>query len=201
MKVELLRAPPVSGSVTERHYDVSAQANEWVRFEDDEGRAWVGVFGSAELSGFDAAVPFPDDGGATVLVIAGGQGYIVDAVSGGLLRKTSWDYACTAVAVPAHDFVFVANTTEIWAAGRVGDRYVTRQDRAWYDYDKRPVAIRVALDGIVFERVTTDELMGRVWEMDGWYAFRVDVPALVFTRGTWLSADWKAGLEAVPPAG
>lgn len=200
MKVELLRAPPISGSVPERHYEVSARANEWVRFEDDEGRAWVGVFGSAELANFSAAVPFPDDGGRTVLVIAGGQGYVVDAVSGTLLRKTRWDYANAAVAVPGHDFLLVANTTEIWAAERTGDRYVTRSDRGWYDYDQRPVPIRVALDGIVFERVTSNELTGRVWEMDGWYAFRVDVPTLVFTRGAFLSDDWKAGLGA-PPAG
>ncbi len=62
MKVEILRVPPISGRFTERHYEVSARANEWVRFEDDEGRDWVGVFGSAELANFSAAVPFPDDG-------------------------------------------------------------------------------------------------------------------------------------------
>jgi len=201
MKAELLRAPPISGSVAERQYDVSGRANEWVRFEDDEGRDWVGVFGSAELANFSAAVPFADDRGRTVLVVAGGQGYIVDAVSGALVRRTPWHYAYAAAAVPGRDFVLVADTTEIWAVDRAGDRFVTRPDRGWYDHDERPPATRVALDGILFCRLTEAELTGKVWEGDGWYAFRVDVPTLLFTRGAFLTADWKAGLESVPPAG
>ncbi|HEX7941117.1 MAG TPA: hypothetical protein VF488_04905 [Gemmatimonadaceae bacterium] len=50
---------------------------------------------------------------------------------------------------------------------------------------------RVALDGIVFGRVTADELTGKVWEMDGWYAFRVRPPDLEFARGSFLDADWE----------
>lgn len=192
MLVELLRTVPISGTIAERHFDVSARANAWVRFEDDEGEAWVGVFGGSEWSAFDAAVPFADDGGRTVLVIAGGQGYVVDAISGALLRHTPWYDARTAIAAPDRDFVLVANDTKIWAADRTYDRSAWRRDRGWYDHDAVTPPHRVALDGIIFDRTTTDELTGKVWEMDGWYAFRMRLPELEFVRGELVADDWKA---------
>ena len=66
-----------------------------VRFELGDGTEWVGVFGNAEQATYHAAVPFPDDV-TTALVIAGGQGYVVDARIGTLLRKTPWSYAYSA---------------------------------------------------------------------------------------------------------
>jgi hypothetical protein len=60
-------------------------------------------------------------------------------------------------------------------------------------------ACRLALDGIVFDRVTADELTGKVWEMDGWRAFRVALPGLEFVRGELLNAECEA-FGAVPPA-
>ena len=188
MVIEVLSSPPVSGTMRERHYDVSARANTWVRFQTNDGE-WVGVFGSAELAHFSTVVPFPDDGGRTALVISGGQGYVVDASSGMLIRKTPWDYAYSAAGVPGRHFILVANTTEIWATDRETDRYVRREDPAPYDYDERESPVRVALDGIMFERVTPTELAGRVWEGAGWYAFRVDIATLTFTRGQFLAAE------------
>jgi hypothetical protein len=200
MHVELLNTPPISGTFTEHHFDVSARANAWVWFEGVDGGAWVGVFGSSELAPFNAAVQFSDDGGRTVLVIAGGQGYIVDAVSRVLIRRTPWDYAYAAAAVPGRDFVLVADVTEIQAADRARDRLVWRRERAWYDYDNASPPHRVALDGIVLDEVTVDELRGKVWEMEGWYAFRVRLPDLEFVRGEFLTADWEA-FAIPPPAG
>jgi hypothetical protein len=200
MHVELLNTPSISGTVTERHFDVSARANAWVRFEDAEGGTWVGVFGSSELAPFNAAVQFPDDGGRTVLVIAGGQGYIVDAVSRALIRRTPWDYAHAVAAVPGRDFVLVADATKIRAADRAHDRLVWRRERAWYDYDNVSPPHRVALDGIVFDEVKVDELRGKVWEMEGWYAFHVRLPDLEFVRGEFLTEDWEA-FAVLPPAG
>jgi hypothetical protein len=200
MHVRLLTTPPISGTLKERRFDASARANAWVRFDDEEGEEWVGVFGSSELSPLYAVVPFTDDGGHTVLVIAGGQGYVVDARSGSLIRRTPWDYAHTASAVPDRDFVLVADVTMIWAADRAQDRTAWRRDRAWYDYDVSTPAHRLALDGIVFDRVTADEATGKVWEMNGWYAFRLGLPHLEFVRGELLAADWET-FGAVPPAG
>lgn len=198
MLIELLAQPPISGTTTERSFDASSGANTWVRFEDNAGGAWVGVFGSAKLANFNAALPFADDDGRTALVIAGGQGYVVDTVSGALIRRTPWDYAYEAVAVPGRDFVLVADTTLIWASNRVSDRPVWRRARAAYDYDDGESADRLALDGIRFDRVTHDELVGKVWEPDGWYAFHVGLPDLEFKRGELLGRDWErfASLEA-----
>lgn len=53
MHVELLRMPPISGTVPERHFDVSARSNAWVQFEDAEGGTWVGVFGRSGLAPFN----------------------------------------------------------------------------------------------------------------------------------------------------
>jgi hypothetical protein len=200
MYIELLRSPPISGMYTERHFDVSARSNTWVRFEGDEGEAWVGVFGRSELAAFDAVVPIADDGGRTVLVIAGSQGYIVDVAAGTLVRQTPWAYAYAAIAVPGRDFVLVADVTCIWASSRTEDRLAWRRDRAWYDSEEVGRAHRLALDGIVFDDVTSETLTGKVWEMDGWYAFRVRLPDLEFVRGELLTADWEPfGLRA--PAG
>ncbi|MFN8669641.1 MAG: hypothetical protein U0164_20805 [Gemmatimonadaceae bacterium] len=200
MHVELLTTPPISGTVVERHFDVSARKNAWVRFEDDEGAVWVGVFGSSEPVPFCAVVPFADDGGRTMLIIAGGQGYVVNARSGSLIRRTPWDYAHAAATVPGRDFVLVADATMIWAADRAQDRAAWRLDRALYDYDETAPAHRLALDGIIFDRVTPNELTGKVWEMNGWYAFRLGLPGLEFVRGELLAADREV-FWAVPPAG
>ena len=191
MHAEILRTPPMSGTFTERRFDVSAHANTWVRFEDDEGNEWVGVFGRSEHTAFDAVVPFAIDGGRTVLVVAGGQGYVVDAQAGSLVRRTRWFVAEAAVAVPDHDFVLVADATEIWATDRVSDRRAWRRDHAWYDFDDGAPATRVALDGIVFDGVTAAELTGKVWEMDGWYAFRLRLPDLEFTRDERVATEWE----------
>ena len=87
MPFELLKHIPISGTVVERHFHPSARSNLWVRFELGDGTEWVGVFGNAEQATYHAAVPFAEDV-TTALVIAGGQGYVVDARIGTLLRKT-----------------------------------------------------------------------------------------------------------------
>src|SRR5688500_7656991 len=78
-----------------------------VFFTTDDGEEWVGVF-NAGLSGFDAVVPFGDDDGRTVLVIARGRGYVLEPDTRELIRETPWDYATAAIAVPGRDFVIVA---------------------------------------------------------------------------------------------
>lgn len=192
MRADLLRTPPVSGTALERHFDVSGRSNTWVRFADDEGNEWVGVFGSAELAPFEAVVPFADDGGQTVLVIAGGQGYIVNAVSGDLLRRTPWDYAHQAVGVPESGRILVASLTELWATDRVREQHAWRREPPWYDYDEVTPAHRVALDGIVLDVVTAEMATGKVWEMDGWYDFTLRLADLEFRRGDLVSPDWES---------
>jgi len=192
MHVELLQAIPISGSVHERHFEVSAGANAWAKFTDDSGVEWVGVFGSGEPSRFHAAIPFGDDDGRTVLVIAGGRGYVVDAATGDLIRRAPWHYSKAAIAVPDRGFVVVADDTQIWAASRRDDRGAWRREPAWYDYGLGELPERMALDGIIFDRAAKDEVRGKVWDGDGWYAFRLLVPDLEFTREEFIAPDWES---------
>jgi hypothetical protein len=196
MNTELLIVVPVSGSVRERHYDVSGTRNAWVRFDSGTGDEWVGVFGAAEPSQFYAVVPFADDAGATVLVIAGGQGYVVDVQSGDLLRRTQWWDSQTVIALPERDFMLVADDTTAWATDRTVDRPVWRREHANYDSRPRSSAQRLALDGIVFQTATSDRVIGRVWEPEGWYSCSIDLSTLEFIRESFLSADWQFESDA-----
>lgn len=185
MQVELLTAVPISGTIQERHYEPSARTNTWVRFTLEDGTEWVGVFGNAGLAHFSTAVPFVDDQGPVVLVIAQGQGYLVDPSSGALFRKTPWSYAYSAIAVPERPFVLVANSTEIWTTSRDHDTYARSAKRLPYaDNDAR-----VALDGLVFDRVTNEDATGWVWDIDGWYSFRMRCDDLVVHRGSRSTRD------------
>jgi hypothetical protein len=124
------------------------------------------------------------------LVIAGGQGYVVDAHAGALVREPPWCYAYSAIPVPGHTFVLVADTTEIWAVYRDRDVTASRRDRAWYDTDSPSVTpSRVALDGIVFDAPGRDAITGAVWEMDGLYAFTLHFDGLRFERGALLTTE------------
>lgn len=179
----------MSGTVREQRFHV-ARDNVWVRFDDDDGDAWVGVFGAGELSEFCAVALFVVDGGRTALVIAGGQGYVVDTQSGALLRTTTWSQAQDMLALPTHDFVLVADATRVWAAGRDGDRPVRRHARIAGEAERAVASERLALDGIAFHDATGERVTGRVWEHEGWYAFHIDLDTLEFTRGAFLTGAW-----------
>jgi hypothetical protein len=50
---------------------------------------------------------------------------------------------------------------------------------------------RVALDGIILETSTSDELSGKVWWEDGWYRFKFRYDDMRFER-EFLTEDWYA---------
>jgi hypothetical protein len=186
MPLELLTAAPLAGTLHERHYDLSPRDNTWVRFDDGRDRdgAWVGVFGNHGGSGFSAAVPFPDDDGRTVLVVARGEGYFVDSRSGILLRRPRWGDACSALAAPGRDGILVASPTMIWAAGRTRDDYAVPVERmAWATTDNPYDRHRVAVEGIIFHGVTHRALSGVVKEPEGWRRFELTLDDLRFARG------------------
>ena len=183
LEAELLTEKSPSGTVTERCYDASAETNTWVRFDDPavSGTPWVGVFGNAHVAFYSAAIPFDD--GRHVLVIARGQGYIVDGHTGRLVRKSPWDYSYSAVAAPGWDFVVVADTHAVWATSLDGDDRRARLVRPWFtrlDRRKQPVDPSdgehevVALDGIVFDAVDHDQLLGYAWWPDGWHPLHLN---------------------------
>jgi hypothetical protein len=183
MNVEILQELPISGSIDERAFFVT-NTNTWVRFEDGEGVEWVGVFGGAGEAGFNAAAPFPSDNGRTVLVIATGQGYVIDTASRSLIRRTSSSRLCAVSAAPGHDFVLVADDWSIWAVDRIHERQATwaEEQAVVNPFDGvRRVRQALAIDGFVFDSVTSEALLGRALVMEGPQPFALSLPDLRYT--------------------
>jgi hypothetical protein len=198
MRLELLRTIPISGSIREQQFMASAGANAWVKFTNDDGVEWVGVFGSGESSRFYTAIPFADDRGRSALIVAGGQGYVVDTASAQLLRRTPWQYSKAAIGVPERECVLVADDTTMWAVSRHDDRPIWKREPAWYDFGETDQLNRVALDGIVFDVATSHDVRGKVWQGDGWYAFRVHMPTLEFVTESFVTSEWEL-IASSPP--
>ena len=192
MKAQLLRTPPISGSIEEHAFAPSAGSNAWVRFDDEMGDEWVGVFGGHGFGIRSAVVPFGDDGGHTVLVLASGAGYVVDVVHRRVVRHLvrAPAYASTAVTIPGHSFVAVAGETEAWFAYRDQDRPMWRADQVWPEERTQPPFYRLALDGIRLDGVRSGKLQGKVWQMDGWYALEVELETGRATVGACLTREW-----------
>jgi hypothetical protein len=171
LKTSILSKPPVSGSIKEYRFDAQDDCT-WIQFER-ESEIWVGIFGQGTLKNHHTACKFADD--KYVFVIAGGQGYILDSLSRELCHKTSINYFISAIAAPGKDLVIACEFTRLYAFDT--QNLVWRSDR-------------VALDGIKLDSSTEDELSGKVWQIDGWYAFALQYKNWKFTQGSRLSEDW-----------
>ena len=156
MIVELYEQVPESGTVPERWFDAAGSC-AWVRFVDDDGDEWAGVFGRSGFSGHCKAVLCGD--GRTALVIADGQGYVVDAQTGELHHKTTCDCLCDAIAVPGREFVIACDFTGLYA--------VSKQGEVWH-------SPRVALDGIRLNGATEASVTGEAWWHDEWCSFTLE---------------------------
>jgi hypothetical protein len=204
--VELLDTKPMSGDYPERYYGRTGRINTWVRFEPSGADAWVGVFPNGSVAYYSAAVPFGD--GRHVLVIAQGQGYLVDGITGGLVRETPWSYSYSAVTVPDQPFVAVADVRAIWTTSLQSDRYAVLE-KPWFTRldgrgDPMPPTQedreRVALDGIVFGDVDGRQLAGHVWWPNGWYAFTLEFASWQMIQTGPVASEWDA-FQAQPGRG
>jgi hypothetical protein len=83
----------------------------------------------------------------------------------------------------------VADEIRIWTASRATDEPVWRPEPGDYEQGA-PGTGRGALDGIVFDAASREAVEGKVWEGDGWYAFRVELATREFVRGRFLTAKW-----------
>ncbi|MCA9251328.1 MAG: hypothetical protein KDA54_09350 [Phycisphaerales bacterium] len=145
MLVEIYTQIPQSGSVTERRFDATGNCT-WVRFAAADADEWTGVFGNGDIVRHSKAVLFGDN--RTAFVIAAGQGYIVDAVTGEMLHKTPEDCFCDAISVPGRDFIIACDFTDLYAVSQSG--VIWRSER-------------IALDGIKFGSSTDQSLTGECW--------------------------------------
>jgi len=169
MKATLLRSRPISGKYHERWYDARGNCAS-VLFEDNEYQEWVGVFGKGGLVGFSVSIPFST--GSAAVVVAGGQGYVVDVNSGELKYRTTCDCLVGASAIPNRDLVIACDHTNLYA--------LTSTEQIWQSE-------RVALDGIRFEHATREQISGSVCFPDGWHAFTLHY------------ADWRFECEKQIP--
>jgi hypothetical protein len=159
-----------------------------VLFVTDEGHEWVGVFDDGD-SHFDAVLPLGDEGRTTVLVIAGGRGYLLDSGSRELIRESSWDYATAAIAIPNRELAIVVDGhIRAYAVAREGDQIVTRPRGTPILIEFEPE--RLALDGIVFEDATEEQVTGLSWHIDGWYRFTLSLSTLTIIDETLASSEW-----------
>jgi hypothetical protein len=181
MHIRVLPRPPISGSIREHQFDARGDCT-WVEFELDDGTTWAGAFGEGRITKqHRAAVPFAD--GRTVLVIAGGQGYVVDVERCTLNYRTKCDFWDSALAVPERDFVIAAEFTTATVIGR--ERELWKSER-------------IALDGIILDSSTPAELRGKVWQVDGWHAFTLRYDGFVYEQGSFITKDWFACTRASP---
>jgi len=180
----LLDTKPVSGSIVERHFGRPSSTCTWVQVCPADADPWIGVFADAEVAYFSGVAVLPQVD--AIVVVARGQGYVINATSGTLLRTTSWSYAYSLIAAPGHDFAVAADTCAIWAVGLEADTTATLQTPWWQGED------RIALDGIVFEEISSRTLVGKAWLPDGWHPFELSLDTLEVQLGGVASKEWNA---------
>ena len=126
MEAKILSRPPLSGDFEEHSFVESGNNTLWVKFLDSEYLEWVGVFSQGEWKSTNLVAPLKDEN--LFLVVAGGQGYFVDANARKISAKTDWDMI-EAIAYNEETDSFVATdglclaviegTTMVWSGNRV----------------------------------------------------------------------------------
>jgi hypothetical protein len=207
ISAQLMTNKPILGEYLELQFSSSALTNTWVLFSGGNSKPWIGVFGNGHVSQYTGIARF--NGTNIFLIIARGQGYIIDALDGRLLRRTTWDYSYSCLTVPEHSFVLVADTTEVWACYTDRDVFAKLEKPYFTSFDKYGHQIlpeprelhKIALDGIIFEGVMNNYLSGKCWWGQDWQGFRIDLEDMnaVIEKGI-ISSQWDAFL-AIPDVG
>ena len=165
MKVTALISPPLSGSITE-HWFEERGGDTWFRFETDFGVEWAGLFASAGLVPETCAVDFAD--GGTVLINAGGSGYVVGVDSAKLIYRPAVVPLVGAIRVPGRDLIIARDFTKVYALGREGELW------------KSP---RIASDGVEFRHSTSNTLFGRAFRWTAWHDFTLSYDGWLLSIG------------------
>lgn len=138
-----------------------------VEFTPNQGQTWVGNFQPGATSLTDL-VEFPHKDAA--LVVAGGQGYLVDIQSGRLLEKYESDIDFL-LPSPVADLVIAGTATDFSAFRGAGRAWCTR---------------RISWDGFRNLAVQENKLTGEAWCFDdSWHAFTVDLADGTVTGGSY----------------
>lgn len=140
---------------------------------------WVGNFQRGGI-GFDAAVRHPD--GESVIVVAGGQGYVVDASRRMVTMMVGANI--TRVIVNTPEQVVLSTFTDFRALSAGGQQWRTR---------------RLSWDGFQSLRIESGDLVGKAWTPvgDRWIEFRVQLATGEATGGAYPQGT--EGLMSCPP--
>lgn len=158
MKAQPLKSAPVAGICPERWYGVNVDIM-WVLFEDENHTNWIGAFKRGCIPHFNVVLPFQTSD--AFLVVANGQGYVVNVTSRELLYQVESDALVDAVAIPDRDLIIVTDCY-------VSLRALTSAREIWH-------SDRISMDGIRFEQVTSEFLTGQGWQLDGCHPFALNL--------------------------
>ncbi len=86
MRVKILDKIPIAGQCPEVHFGQEFICARWIEFEDENYEKWVGCFSCPCDNGPDQVIL--DDQNQFALVIAGGQGYLLNIALRELLFQT-----------------------------------------------------------------------------------------------------------------
>ncbi len=131
-----------------------------VEFTDGSGASWVGNFQPCG-GNYSTVLPHPND--RDVIVIAGGQGYIVDPLEQQVVELFG-GHIETVIEVPERKLVVFGNGLAFEAYGTRGNMWRSR---------------RISWDGIKNIRQEGEALVGDAWtpldQKDDWQPFRVSL--------------------------
>lgn len=137
-----------------------------LKFERSSGESWVGNFqcGSGSYCGFLELHT------ERVAVIAGGLGYVVDAIRTSTQHAFGGDIICLLPIQGSSDFLAIGNTD------------VERHSSTHMAWRSK----RIAWDGIAEVQIEAGRLVGRAGHFDGtWHSFEVDLLTGKHTGGAY----------------
>lgn len=165
MNAKLLEKRPFSGTFPEQWYEAIGECT-FVLFENLDYVEWLGIFGNGGITKYSAAIQFPNS--TSVLVIAHGEGYVVDNQTKKLRYKTNCDYIVSAIQVPDRDLIFACDFTKLYA--------FSSEEQIWQS-DK------IASDSIELGKISGGYVHGKAWQYSQWKSFTVKIDDLRLELG------------------
>jgi hypothetical protein len=138
----------------------------WILFEDDNFRAWCGIFGAGKLKYEGKLQRLSND---NYLVLAAGRLYRVSANTRSLVFASEERLLTDAIYVPSHDFLIACDFTHLFGYYADGTKWRSE---------------RVSFDGITLGRVVDDSVHGFVDDLN-----EVGTPFTLFLDGMHIESD------------